>query len=334
MRVETLIGLADQLTVKPFFAHTRFISSYEQDGLTLCVESKSQPPLTICRAEAQLLHIRVARVVQRIGAGSLQLRSELLEQACQRQNLRPHAFMQIVELRLKLIANLNYPTHHSIMAPGTYDFKSISGRKQKVPRTSKSSVATVRATDSDCGPVAGQFKIDRQVIATTGVAFTHIVIAKSGKQPRPGDPGANPERISGMFPKMDRLSQTYCCLLAGTYDCLDRIVLNAYFRLGHDAGGFRVWWRRLTGSEDTLDNAHLMRWAGGFGRRLRAWAKANSIPLKDCRAGEQKHEIGEAYLKTTTVQEGLFLILVSRAPAPVWDIHPNRRITRRTPSPT
>ena len=96
-----------------------------------------------------------------------------------------------------------------------------------------------------------------------------------------------------MVPRMDRLSQTSIGLLAGTYDCLDRIVLNAYFRLGHDAGGFRVWWRRLTGSEDTLDNTHLMRMAGRFSRRLRAWAKANNVPLKDCRAGDQKHEIGE-----------------------------------------
>ena len=81
-----------------------------------------------------------------------------------------------------------------------------------------------------------------------------------------------------MVPRMDRLSQTYSGLLAGTYDRLDRIVLNAYFRLGHDAGGFRVWWRRLTGSEDTLDNRHLMRMAGRFSRRLRAWAKDNKIP--------------------------------------------------------
>ncbi len=57
--------------------------------------------------------------------------------------------------------------------------------------------------------------------------------------------------------------------------------------------------------------------AGRLSRRLRAWAKVNNIPLKDCRAGDQKHEIGEEYLKTTAVEEGLFLILVSRAPAPV-----------------
>jgi hypothetical protein len=71
---------------------------------------------------------------------------------------------------------------------------------------------------------------------------------------------------------MDALRPTYEALLAGTYHCLDRIVVNAYFRMGHDAGGFRVWWRKLTGSEEMLDNAHLMRMAGRFSRRLRAWA--------------------------------------------------------------
>ena len=41
----------------------------------------------------------------------------------------------------------------------------------------------------------------------------------------------------------------------GSYDCIDRIVLNAYFRMGHDPGGFRVRWRALTGSDETLENA-------------------------------------------------------------------------------
>jgi len=68
----------------------------------------------------------------------------------------------------------------------------------------------------------------------------------------------------------DRLTHQYQDLLEGTYDCVDRIVLNAYFRPGHNAGGFRVWWRRLTGSDDGLDNAPLMRLAGRFSRRVRA----------------------------------------------------------------
>jgi hypothetical protein len=57
----------------------------------------------------------------------------------------------------------------------------------------------------------------------------------------------------------DSLSDRYADLLRGSYDCVDRIVLNAYFRIGHDPGGFRLWWRALTGSDETLENAHLMR---------------------------------------------------------------------------
>jgi hypothetical protein len=49
---------------------------------------------------------------------------------------------------------------------------------------------------------------------------------------------------------------------------LQPIVLNAFFRMGHAPGGFRVWWQALTGSEETLDNAHLMRLAGRFSRRI------------------------------------------------------------------
>ena len=87
----------------------------------------------------------------------------------------------------------------------------------------------------------------------------------------------------------DQLSELYQDLLTGSYDCVDRIVLNAYFRQGHNPGGFRVWWHKLTGSVETLDNAHLMRLSGRFSRRVRAWAKASAIPLIDCRPGERKH---------------------------------------------
>ena len=42
----------------------------------------------------------------------------------------------------------------------------------------------------------------------------------------------------------DGLSVLYQELLSGSYDCVDRIVLNAYFGMGHSPGGFRVWWGR------------------------------------------------------------------------------------------
>jgi hypothetical protein len=97
------------------------------------------------------------------------------------------------------------------------------------------------------------------------------------------------------------LSDHYADLLTGSYDCVDRIVLNAYYRMGHDPGGFRLWWRALTGSDETLKNTHLMRLAGRFSRRIRGYAKANGIPVVDCSVGERKHDIAEEYLAMTKV---------------------------------
>jgi hypothetical protein len=131
----------------------------------------------------------------------------------------------------------------------------------------------------------------------------------------------------------DSLSDRYVDLLAGSYDCVDRIVLNGYFRMGHDPGGFRLWWRALTGSDEGLDNTHLMRLAGRFSRRIRGYAKANGIPVVDCSVGERKHEIAEEYLTKTKVTRGLFLILVGRAQAPVWDVSANHHIERKRPMP-
>jgi hypothetical protein len=120
---------------------------------------------------------------------------------------------------------------------------------------------------------------------------------------------------------MDELSERYGELLQGSYDCVDRIVLNAYFPLGHNPGGFRVWWRRLhDGCEEQLDNTHLMRMAGRFSRRVRGFAKAHGIPVVDCGRGERKHRIAEAYLATHRVSRGVFLILVARAAATVWEV--------------
>src|SRR5258706_8780135 len=61
----------------------------------------------------------------------------------------------------------------------------------------------------------------------------------------------------------DDFSERYGDLVTGSYDCVNRIVLNAYFPMGHNPGGFRCWWRRLhDGSDDELDNTHLMRVRG------------------------------------------------------------------------
>jgi hypothetical protein len=125
---------------------------------------------------------------------------------------------------------------------------------------------------------------------------------------------------------VDELTTRYGNLLSGTYDCVDRIVLNAYFGVGHNPGGFRVWWRELYGNDDKLDNAHLMRLAGRFSRRVRAWANSAGVPLLDCKAGERKHLIAEQYLAArNSARPGVFLVLVARASVPVWDVQRSKR---------
>jgi len=120
---------------------------------------------------------------------------------------------------------------------------------------------------------------------------------------------------------VDEFSERYGDLLTGSYDCVDRIVLNAYFPLGHNPGGFRVWWRRWHEDGDaSLDNTHLMRLAGRFARRVRASARAHGIPVIECTAEARKHRIAEEYLREHTVGVGVFLILVARAPATVWKV--------------
>lgn len=76
-----------------------------------------------------------------------------------------------------------------------------------------------------------------------------------------------------------------------------------------------------------------MRLAGRFSRRVRAYAKAHQIPVIDCGAGERKHHLAEEHLKTTTVKRGLFLILVGRATARLWEVGKNHPIEANKPMP-
>jgi len=119
-------------------------------------------------------------------------------------------------------------------------------------------------------------------------------------------------------PMADRFRERYGELVDGDYDCVDRVVLNTYFAMGHSPGGFRTWWRRLHGGcDEQLDNTHLMRMAGRFARRVKAWAKANDVPVVFCRAGQRKHRIADDYLATHDVGVGVFRVLVAKAPATV-----------------
>jgi hypothetical protein len=114
-------------------------------------------------------------------------------------------------------------------------------------------------------------------------------------------------------------------------------VLNGYFSLGQQGGGFRHWWRKLTGSDETLDQEHLLRMAGRFSRRVHAYAKRRRIPLVHCEPGVHKHPLAEQSLPTDPRFTGLFLILVAKAPALVWEVTTGLRgvphLARKTPWP-
>jgi hypothetical protein len=108
---------------------------------------------------------------------------------------------------------------------------------------------------------------------------------------------------------------------------VDRIVLNAFFPLGHNPGGFRVWWRRWhDGSDEQLDNTHLMRIVGRFARRVKACGQANDVPVIWCNAGQRKHLIAEEHLAARPPSgRGVFLVLAGKAPARVWKVKRSSR---------
>jgi len=80
----------------------------------------------------------------------------------------------------------------------------------------------------------------------------------------------------------DQLQARYAEFIDGTYDCVDRIVRNARLPRGRDGGGMRFWWRQLFGSDETLDTHHLMRMAGRFSRRLRAYTNTVHLSTLMC----------------------------------------------------
>jgi hypothetical protein len=124
----------------------------------------------------------------------------------------------------------------------------------------------------------------------------------------------------------DDFASRYGDLLTGSYDCIDRVVLSACFPLGHSPAGFRFWWRRWhDGSDEQLDDTHLIRMAGRFARRVKAWGQASGVPVIFCKAGQRKHLIAAEYLQAHPAARGVFLVLVAKAPATVFKVRRSAR---------
>ena len=121
----------------------------------------------------------------------------------------------------------------------------------------------------------------------------------------------------------DDFSQYHAELLEGVYDCVDRIVLNAFFPMGQTGGGMRCLWRQLHGDDSHLDDKHLREMAGTFSRRLHAFCAKQGIPIIEARSGERKHELAEPHVPKDPASCGLFLVIAGNAPAPIWEVKRN-----------
>lgn len=135
------------------------------------------------------------------------------------------------------------------------------------------------------------------------------------------------------MPLTDPFSSHYAELLDGTYDCVDRIVLNGYFRFIQSPGGFRTWWRQLYGHDDNLDNAHLMRFAGRFARRVRYAAMRQRIPILEKTPDDRMHELAEQHRPDDPNRKGVFCITVHRTPNSVWGVIGTKNLVRKSPAP-
>ena len=144
---------------------------------------------------------------------------------------------------------------------------------------------------------------------------------------------AHPRMQEPIMPLTDPFSSHYAELLDGTYDCVDRIVLNGYFRFIQSPGGFRTWWRQLYGHDDNLDNAHLMRFAGRFARRVRYAAMRQRIPILEKTPDDRMHELAEQHRPDDPNRKGVFCITVHRTPNSVWGVIGTKNLVRKSPAP-
>jgi len=123
---------------------------------------------------------------------------------------------------------------------------------------------------------------------------------------------------------IDDLSSYYLKLVEGSYDCVDRIVVNAFYPLGQTGGGIRYWWRNWKGGEETLSDAGMKAVAGDFARRLKAWCQRKGVSFIECRGDVEKHVLAESLLPSDPKFRGVFAVLVARAPAPIWQVQVNQ----------
>ena len=111
MGVKPVVRFSDELFIEPLLAAAGFVACDKENGLALRVKGESHPPLTIRGTEAELFHIGVTGIVQRIDARTPQLRPELLQEPGVGKDFGSYVLGQFLKLRLELVADLDVPCH-------------------------------------------------------------------------------------------------------------------------------------------------------------------------------------------------------------------------------
>ena len=109
MLIESFVGLCYELAIKSLLAAARLVSRDQQDRVAFPVEREGDAPDTACRVKAQLLHIRVARTVERIDAGPAELRAKPLQQQGMSAQFVPYVIRQRVEFGIEVLMEFNFP---------------------------------------------------------------------------------------------------------------------------------------------------------------------------------------------------------------------------------
>ncbi len=111
MGVKPVIRLRDELFIEALLASAGLIACHKEDGLAPGVKGEGNAPLTIRGTEAELFHIGVAGIVQRIGARAPQFRPELLQEPGVGKDFGLHAVRQFLKISLELVPGFDVPAH-------------------------------------------------------------------------------------------------------------------------------------------------------------------------------------------------------------------------------
>ena len=107
MIVVSLIGHIDQAFVKSSLVRPALVTSNQQDRSAQGIECKRHPPHLTLPEKPQLLHVGVARTLERVRRGPAQVWSELGQQPSMRQT---------AELSVEGVVKQNGSSHAGIMA--------------------------------------------------------------------------------------------------------------------------------------------------------------------------------------------------------------------------